>query len=170
MVTYFQTVRSAIVLGTLATAIASGLPAYANGANGAAALQDFNGQQSVDPFSSRGDGTSNVMQMIHRVMRGDANVDPMEVRAAQQENLSTATSDFFAKQRERLQPGNSLQNPVNSALPPSGQLGTLVPQAGSSALLLTVPKVGTPTLSPLQPLSIQQPTTPIVDPLSPSVP
>ena len=154
-------------MGALTGAIASGMPAYADGA---AALQDFNGQQSVDPFSSRGDNTSNVMQMIHRVMRGESNLDPLEVRAAQRENLSTATSEFFAKQRERLQPVTSPQNPVNSALPPSGQLGTLVPQTGSSALLLTAPTVVTPTVSPLQPLTIQQPTAPIVDPISPSAP
>jgi hypothetical protein len=71
-------------------------------ADGASSLNDIGGAAPSDPFSSRGDNNSGIMQMIHRVMQGDGNLDRAELRASQKENVNEATSDFFTKQRERL--------------------------------------------------------------------
>jgi hypothetical protein len=61
-----------------------------------------NPEANSDPFSSRGDNNGAIMQMIHRAMRGDANVDRVAESAAQRENLSEAANDFFAKRNQRL--------------------------------------------------------------------
>ena len=77
--------------------------------------------------------TSGMMQMIHRVMQGEGNVDRAEQRAAQKENLSEATSDFFAKQRDRLKVTTSKPSASPAAI---GTLQPLVvmPTSPSSAL------------------------------------
>ncbi len=117
-------------------------------ANNASSLQSIGTESSSDPFSSRGDNTSSMMQMIHRVMQGDSNIDRAEQRAAQKENLNEATSDFFTKQRDRLKatstpsPSTANTNPLklmptrpSSALGASGLI-TPVPQPGSADTLV----------------------------------
>ena len=68
---------SAIVLlgGILSSEVAQ--------ANNASSLQSIGTESSSDPFSSRGDNTSSMMQMIHRVMQGETNVDRIEQRNKQ---------------------------------------------------------------------------------------
>ena len=107
---------SAIVL------LGSILPGEVAQANDASSLQNIGTESSSDPFSSRGDNTSGMMQMIHRVMQGEGNVDRAEQRAAQKENLNEATSDFFTKQRDRLKATTS-----KPSASPSAAIGTLQP-------------------------------------------
>ena len=117
-------------------------------ANDASSLQNIGTETSSDPFSSRGDNTSGMMQMIHRVMQGEGNVDRAEQRAAQKENLSEATSDIFTKQRDRLKATTSKP----SASPPSAAIGTLQPLVvmptspssalGSNGLITPIPQPG----------------------------
>ena len=126
-------------------------------ANDASPLQNIGTESSSDPFSSRGDNTSGMMQMIHRVMQGEGNVDRAEQRAAQRENLSEATSDFFTKQRDRLK-GTTAKPSASS----SAAIGTLQPLVvmptspssalGSNGLITPIPQPGlTDTLVILAP-------------------
>lgn len=103
-------------------------------ANDASSLQSIGTESSSDPFSSRGDNTSGMMQMIHRVMQGESNVDQAEQRAAQKENLNEATSDFFTKQRDRLKATLSKPSASQSAAIGTPQPLVLMPTSPSSAL------------------------------------
>jgi hypothetical protein len=77
-------------------------PAQAETTEPQAPLSTATPESNNDPFSSRGDNNGAIMQLIHRAMRGDANVDRAAESAAQRENLSEAASDFFAKRNQRL--------------------------------------------------------------------
>ena len=115
-------------------------------ASDASSLQSIGTESSSDPFSSRGDNTSSMMQMIHRVMQGDSNLDRVEQRAAQKENLNEATSDFFAKQRDRLKatstpsasPSAAIANPQPLKLMPTSPTSAL----GASGLITPIPQPG----------------------------
>ncbi len=111
-------------------------------ASDASSLQSIGTESSSDPFSSRGDNTSSMMQMIHRVMQGDSNLDRVEQRAAQKENLTEATSDFFTKQRDRLRttspPSSTLINPQPLKLMPTSPTSVL----GASGLITPIPQPG----------------------------
>ena len=119
---------SAIVL------LGSILPGEVAQANDASSLQNIGTESSSDPFSSRGDNTSGMMQMIHRVMQGEGNVDRAEQRAAQKENLNEATSDFFTKQRDRLKATTSKPSASPSAAIGPLQPLVVMPTRPSSAL------------------------------------
>ena len=110
-------------------------------ANDASSLQNIGTESSSDPFSSRGDNTSGMMQMIHRVMQGDGNIDRAEQRAAQKENLNEATSDFFTKQRDRLKatstPSAASTNPLK-LMPTNPSSAAL----GASGLIMPIPQPG----------------------------
>ncbi len=131
-------------------------------ANGADSLKDIGGEASSDPFSSRGDNTSGIMQMIHRVMQGDGNIDRAELRAAQKENVNEATSDFFTKQRERLKAtgANPQGLPVPTAgpgiLPGPSNVNGLTPSASTAAPLL----ITAPIVTPAAPVESPAPQTP----------
>jgi len=124
-------------------------------ASDASSLQSIGTESSSDPFSSRGDNTSSMMQMIHRVMQGDSNLDRVEQRAAQKENLNEATSDFFAKQRDRLRttspPSLTLISPQPPTLMPTRPSSAL----GASGLITPIPQPG-----PADTLVILAPTVP----------
>lgn len=64
-------------------------------------LQDFNTQDSPDPFSDRGDGRG-VFDLIHRSQLGTLrNMD--EFNAQQRKNLNDAAAEFRERQRALLQ-------------------------------------------------------------------
>lgn len=115
-------------------------------ANDASSLQSIGTESSSDPFSSRGDSTSGMMQMIHRVMQGESNVDRAEQRASQKENVNEATSDFFTKQRDRLKatstpsasPSAAIANPQPLKLMPTSPTSAL----GASGLITPIPQPG----------------------------
>ncbi len=92
-----------------------------------------------DPFSSRGDNNGAIMQLIHRAMRGDANVDRAAESAAQRENLSEAASEFFAKRNQRLK-----KNPT---------LPIVQPAATTSSPGSLKPAMATPLVQPATPAS-----------------
>jgi hypothetical protein len=157
---------------TLATLLLGGVfSPQAVRAEGASGLQDIGSGAASDPFSGRGDNSSGVMQLIHRVMQGEGNIDRAEQRAAQKENVNEATSDFFTKQRERLKAAGSV--PGTSSIPqPStpGALSVGTPGANTGAnglnsegstspLVITAP-VTTPVTTPV--------TDPIAVPVVPS--
>jgi hypothetical protein len=101
-------------------------PAHAEPIESQAPLS--NPEANSDPFSSRGDSNGAIMQLIHRAMRGDTNVDRASEAAAQRENLSEAANDFFAKRNQlKKTPATPIGAPTN--LPPAtpNQPGTLKP-------------------------------------------
>ena len=86
---------------------------------------DLRPEANADPFSTRGDNTSAIMGLIHRAMRGDANVDRAAEAQSQRENINDATSEFFAKR-------NQLLKPKSAALPGSVP-GVIAPMPTTSA-------------------------------------
>jgi hypothetical protein len=156
-------VSSEVSRAALVTLVLAGLLSpQAARAEGASGLQDIGSGSSSDPFSTRGDNSSGVMQLIHRVMQGEGNIDRAEQRAAQQENVNEATSDFFTKQRERMKAAATAgSNPVGapttlpgsisvSPSPVSGSSG-LNPQGSASPLIITAPAVPpAPVVMPVQ--------------------
>ena len=129
---------SAIVLlgGILSSEVAQ--------ANDASSLQSIGTESSSDPFSSRGDSTSGMMQMIHRVMQGESNVDRAEQRASQKENLNEATSDFFTKQRDRLKAASTPAAPYTAGNPKPLVIMPTSPSSalGASELITPIPQPG----------------------------
>ncbi len=127
-------------------------------AEGASGLQDIGSGASSDPFSTRGDNSSGVMQLIHRVIQGEGNIDRAELRAAQKENVNEATSEFFTKQRERLKAAGTpgVSNPsaqpqapgAISVGPPVSGANGLNPQGTATPLIITAP-VATPVEVPV---------------------
>lgn len=89
-------------------------------------------EESTDPFSTRGDNSSAIMNLIHRAMRGDANVDRAAEAQSQRENINDAASDFFAKR-------NQLLKPQSASLPGS----TVVPNVPFMTPITTAPALGT---------------------------
>lgn len=89
-------------------------------------LGNMRPEESTDPFSTRGDNSSAIMDLIHRAMRGDANVDRAAEAQSQRENINDATSDFFAKR-------NQLLKPQSASLPGS----TVVPNARIMTPIMT---------------------------------
>ena len=134
-----------IVSGTVATVILFGglFSTGAAWADSASSLQDIGGANTSDPFSSRGDNSSGVMQLIHSVMQGEGNIDRAELRASQKENVSEATSDFFTKQRDRLRSALKTQ-PTAPGIVPNSVLGTSNLTTNPN-LLITAPIVPTAT-------------------------
>lgn len=100
-----------------------------------------------DPFSSRGDNSGAIMQLIHRAMRGDANVDRAAELAAQRESLSDAASDFFAKREQRLKQKNQPE-PTDKNLP--GQ-SPIAPVNGVVPVPANSPSPGTTIVQPVAP-------------------
>lgn len=134
-------------------------PAQAETTEPQAPLSTATPEVNSDPFSSRGDNNGAIMQLIHRAMRGDANVDRAAESAAQRENLSEAASDFFAKRSERLKknaapaivqpeattPGTLKPLMVNPQPPATGIIQPVTPSSEvPSAELLTVPPSSKP--------------------------
>ncbi len=170
MASFFRSVLkgSGTISGTISGSISGSIVAIvllgsvvsieAARADGASSLNDIGGAAPSDPFSSRGDNSSGIMQMIHRVMQGDGNLDRAELRASQTENVNEATSDFFTKQRERLKAAAGVNPSANPGLP-----GTVVPAANPTA------NPTAPGVSSLAPQSAVTPlviTAPIVAPVA----
>ncbi|MCY7408290.1 MAG: hypothetical protein LH631_13210 [Alkalinema sp. CAN_BIN05] len=146
---FFSTALLGIVLLPLIQAPAiAGEPAQAP----ILPLGDLRPEASTDPFSTRGDNSSAIMGLIHRAMRGDANVDRAAEAESQRENINDAASDFFAKRNQLLKlksaalPGSILIPSVIAPLtaPPSG---TAVILRGTSAPI--APTIVSPTVVPV---------------------
>ncbi len=149
---------TAVRTSQLAIALLLGLslPVHAQSSEPLAPLS--NPEAKSDPFSSRGDNNGAIMQLIHRAMRGEGNIDRASEAAAQRENLSEAANDFFAK-RNQLKKAPVL--PPNN-LPPAStnQPGSLKP----ATILLTPATSGAVTpsneVTAGEPLVAPQPSKP----------
>jgi hypothetical protein len=132
-------------------------PAHAESADLQAPLS--NPEANADPFSSRGDNNGAIMQLIHRAMRGDANVDRASEAAAQRENLSEAANDFFAKRSQlKKTPPAPIAAPATNLSPAvTTQPGSLKP-----ALAPVAPGAVTPSSEVTEPvqLTVPQPAKP----------
>jgi hypothetical protein len=73
-------------------------------------LADFQ-TQTNDPFSGRGDQSSNMMNLMQRIMQGDR-TDPATFAAAQQENMNDAMANFRAKQMQLIKAKQSPAAPT----------------------------------------------------------
>jgi hypothetical protein len=141
-------------------------PAHAEPTEAQAPLS--NPEANSDPFSSRGDSNGAIMQLIHRAMRGDANVDRAAESAAQRENLSEAANDFFAKRNQlKKTPATPIGAPAMN-LPPAAtnQPGSLKP-----TIVLPIGPVAPGSVAPgsvppssevtaTEPLTVPQPVKP----------
>jgi hypothetical protein len=156
---FSTTVLLGIALLPMAPAIAADEPAQAP----ILPLGDMRPEGSTDPFSTRGDNSSAIMDLMHRAMRGDANVDRAAEAQSQRDNINDATSEFFAKR-------NQLLKPKSAALPGS----TIFPNAAlviapvTTAPVTTAPASGTAVIlqdnsGPMAPAIV----APAVIPVSP---
>jgi hypothetical protein len=103
----------------------------------------LNPEANSDPFSSRGDSNGSVMQLIHRVMRGEGNVDRAAESAAQRESLSEAANEFFAKRNQlKKTPASPIATPATN-LPPAA-----TSQPGSKPITVL------PIIAPVTPGSV----------------
>ena len=142
------TVLLGIVLLPIAPAMADDEPAQAP----ILPLGDMRPEASTDPFSTRGDNSSAIMGLIHRAMRGDANVDRAAEAQSQRESINDATSEFFAKRNELLKPKSAtlpgsiifpnapIMAPVTTA-PAPGTAGILQGNSGTIAPTIVAPAV-----------------------------
>lgn len=119
-------------------------------------LGDMRPEASADPFSTRGDNSSAIMGLIHRAMRGDANVDRAAEAQSQRESINDATSEFFAKRNQLLKPKSAtlpgsiifpnapimapIVAPVTTA-PAPGTAGILQGNSGTIAPTIVAPAV-----------------------------
>ena len=91
------------------------------GANSIQPLQDFQTQDSRDPFSNRGNGMG-VLDLIHRARLGTLrNMD--EFTSEQRQNLNDAAAEFRAKQRQSLD--RQQAKPSEGAIAPSDETAPL---------------------------------------------
>ncbi len=136
-------------------------PAHAEPIDSQAPLA--NPEANADPFSSRGDNNGAIMQLIHRAMRGDANVDRATEAAAQRENLSEAANDFFAKRSQlKKTPPSPLGTPATNVTPTvPNQPGSLKPTTVLPIAPVT-PSSVTPSsdIPTVEPLNSPQPVKP----------
>jgi hypothetical protein len=133
-------------------------PAHAEPTDSPAPLS--NPEANADPFSSRGDNNGAIMQLIHRAMRGDANVDRAAESAAQRENLSEAANDFFAKRNQLKKTPPSPMGAPATILAPTvpNQPGSLKP---TTVIAPVTPSPVTPSSPPdAEPLTVPQPVKP----------
>jgi len=114
-------------------------------------LGDMRPEASTDPFSTRGDNSSAIMGLIHRAMRGDANVDRAAEAQSQRENINDAASDFFAK-RNQLLKSKSAALP-GSILVPSVIAPLTAPPSGTAVILRdnSAPTIVAPAVIPVSP-------------------
>lgn len=116
---------------------------------------DLRPEASTDPFSTRGDNSSAIMGLIHRAMRGDANIDRAAEAQSQRENINDAASDFFAKRNQLLKPksaalpGSILVPSVIAPLTAAPSSGTAVILRGTSAPM--APTIVSPNVVPVSP-------------------
>ncbi|MCX5965650.1 MAG: hypothetical protein NT070_21745 [Cyanobacteria bacterium] len=117
---------------------------------------DLRPEATTDPFSTRGDNSSAIMGLIHRVMRGDGNIDRAAEAESRRENINDATSDFFAKRNQLLKPKSAAL--PGSILVPSGiaPLPTAAPSSGTALILRgtsapMTPTIVSPTVVPVSP-------------------
>jgi len=80
-------------------------------------LDEFNSQQSNDPFSSRNDSSLGMMDLIRRVTTNTRSWD--DYTTDQNESLNSAAAQFRARQRQLIQ---------NQQQPTTPSNGTTVPQ------------------------------------------
>lgn len=138
------------------------LPAHAQSSESSAPL--FNPEANSDPFSSRGDSNGTIMQMIHRAMRGDANVDRAAEAAAQRESLSEAANDFFAKRGQiKKAPASPMATPPSTGIvaPGSNLSPTTTNQLGNLKPATILP------IAPVQPGAVA-PSSAAPSPVTPS--
>jgi hypothetical protein len=129
----------------------------------------LNPEANSDPFSSRGDSNGSVMQLIHRVMRGEGNVDRAAESAAQRESLSEAANEFFAKRNQlKKTPATPTTNlPPAATSQPGSKPTTVLPivapvTPGSVAPSSVTPSSVTPSseVPSTEPLAAPQPVKP----------
>jgi hypothetical protein len=124
-------------------------------------LSDMRPEGSTDPFSTRGDNSSAIMDLMHRAMRGDATVDRVAEAQSQRENINDATSDFFAKRNQLLKsksatlpgsvifPNAPIMSPSMAPVTTAPALGAAVILQGNSGTM--TPTVVAPVITPVSP-------------------
>jgi hypothetical protein len=98
-------------------------------------LADFQ-TQTNDPFSGRGDQSSNMMNLMQRIMQGDR-TDPATFAAAQQENMNDAMANFRAKQMQLIKAKQLQAQPGQTAVVAPIAVPGAQPVVQPGALLLT---------------------------------
>lgn len=132
-----------IVLGLSASLVAIAAPAMAQlDDTQANPLADFETQNN-DPFSGRGDASSSMMNLMHRLMQGER-TDAATFNANQRDNMNDAMASFRAKQMQLIR-----------ARQTQGQKST---EAGAKPLPILIqpqPQTGALRLAPMtiQPLT-----------------
>lgn len=116
---------------------------------------DLRPEATTDPFSTRGDNSSAIMGLIHRVMRGDGNIDRAAEAESRRENINDATSDFFAKRNQLLKP-KSAALPSSIIIPSVIAPLTATPSSGTAVILRgtsapMTPTIVSPTVIPVSP-------------------
>ncbi len=128
-------------------------------------LGEMRPEGGTDPFSTRGDNSKAIMDLMHRAMRGDANVDRAAEAQSQRENINDATSDFFAKRNQLLKPKSATlpgSTPGSTGVPNVRLMApimtpiTTAPVSGTAVLLqnnsaIVSPAIVAPTVIPVSP-------------------
>ncbi len=137
------------------------LPAQAQSSESSAPLSSP--EANSDPFSSRGDNNGAIMQLIHRAMRGEGNVDRASEAAAQRESLAEAANDFFAKRNQSKKtapaPATTL-SPTNPNQPGSLKPATILPIAPVAPSTAPSPVTPSPEVTPGAQSTESQPAKP----------
>lgn len=124
-------------------------------------LGEMRPEGGTDPFSTRGDNSKAIMDLMHRAMRGDANVDRAAEAQSQRENINDATLDFFTKRNQLLKPKSatlpgSIIFPNASIIAPVIAPATAAPAAGTAVILqgnsgTMTPTIVAPAIIPVSP-------------------
>jgi hypothetical protein len=105
LATFLRSTAAVLIVGTLSvaslqSAVAQTVDPLDN---------SFSGDgESSDPFSSTGNQSGSVLDLIHRITLGNGR-SLSEYSSTQQENLGTEASDFRTRQLELLQQRNQSQ-------------------------------------------------------------
>ncbi len=129
-----------LTLGLVAGCVAFGTPAmaqYYNEDTQANPLADFQNSND-DPFSGGGDSASGMMNLMHRMMRGEP-TDAATFMEEQRDNMNDVMSNFRTKQMELLKQRQLQANPTTPAPKTSSVLKPKALQRAfqTSTLMLT---------------------------------
>ncbi|NJN49585.1 MAG: hypothetical protein HC805_07225 [Alkalinema sp. RL_2_19] len=131
-----------LALGLTAGLVALSTPAMAQSdATQVNPLADFETQNN-DPFSGRGDASSSMMNLMHRMMQGERPSNAAVVEA-QRENMNDAMANFRAKQLKLIQARQQTQQGTIAVQGPKGLI--MIPQATTQPTVVP----GTLQLAPM---------------------
>ncbi|MBE9033355.1 hypothetical protein IQ266_26835 [filamentous cyanobacterium LEGE 11480] len=116
-----------LALGLTAGLVAIAAPAMAQYNDDAQAnpLADFQTDNN-DPFSGRGDSSSSMMNLMHRLMQGER-ADADSVAASQKDNMNNAMANFRAAQLKRMRERQAVKQGTIAIKGPKGLI--MIPKA-----------------------------------------